>query len=367
MQQAIGASQIFTGETWLDDHVIIVSNGMIEDIIRKENLQAGIPLLFYNDNLLVPPFIDLQVYGAAGRLLAVYPDVSTLEIMLSEFQSAGTSLFLPTVATNTIEVFRQCIDAVGLYWQQGGRGIPGLHLEGPWLNEEKRGAHVKEWIHAPSISEVKELLEYGKGVIRMITLAPENCTGEIINLIKSHNIILSAGHSNATYEQAIESFDNGIRAVTHLYNAMSPMQHRSPGLVGAAFNHHSVMASIIPDGYHVDFAAIVIAKKIMGERLFAITDAVTGTSSGPYQHQLSGDKYECNEVLSGSALTMHKAFLNLVEKAGIEKSEALRMCSLYPAKLLGMDGQYGKIVPQASGQFLLLTKQLGMAELITLQ
>jgi N-acetylglucosamine-6-phosphate deacetylase len=146
---------------------------------------------------------------------------------------------------------------------------------------------------------------------------------------------------------------------------MSPLQHRQPGLVGAAFNHSKAMASIIPDGYHVDFAAIAIAKKIMGNRLLVITDAVSETNEGPYQHQLAGDKYECNGVLSGSALSMHKAFKNLVKHVGIEIEEALRMCSLYPAQVLGCDGEYGKIVPQAAGQFLVLDKQLEIAEVIT--
>jgi N-acetylglucosamine-6-phosphate deacetylase len=224
---------------------------------------------------------------------------------------------------------------------------------------------VKEWIHSPSVEEVNELLHYGKGVIKMITIAPEVCSDKIIDLILSQNIILSAGHSNASYNEAMAGFDKGISTITHLYNAMSPLQHRQPGVVGAAFNHSTVTASIIPDGHHVAYAAIAIAKKIMGDRLFAITDAVTETNVGPYQHQLAGDKYECNGVLSGSALSMHKAFKNLVEHAGIEVEEALRMCSLYPAQVLHCDDRYGKIVPQAAGQLLVLNKQLDLLEIIT--
>jgi N-acetylglucosamine-6-phosphate deacetylase len=269
------------------------------------------------------------------------------------------------LATNTIEVFKKGVDAVRNYWGSGGKGVFGLHLEGPWLNEVKRGAHVKEWIHSPSMEEVIELLEYGKGVIKLITLAPDVCSDKVIDLILSCNIIISAGHSNASYEQAIQSFNKGISTITHLFNAMSPLQHRSPGIVGAAFNHEKVKSSIIPDGYHVDFSAVSIAKKIMGHRLFAITDAVAQTNSGPYQHQLVGDKYECNGTLSGSALTMHKAFKNLVEFAGIGMEEAHRMCSLYPAEVLHCDDQYGKIVPQATGQFLVLDKQLEIVKMIT--
>jgi len=123
---------------------------------------------------------------------------------------------------------------------------------------------------------------------------------------------------------------------------MSALQHRSPGLVGAVFNHPGVMASIVPDGYHVDFAAVKIAKKIMKERLFVITDAVTETSEGLYPHHLAGDKYESNGILSGSALTMMKSVKNLVQHCDIELDEAIRMCSLYPAQVLGLDN-LGKI------------------------
>jgi len=363
--QVFSAERIFTGFEWLGQHALVVKDGVIDKITSISEISTDNHKHF-DDCFIVPAFIDVQVYGAAKKLLAVYPEAATLQLMYEEFLNGGTCLFLPTLATNTFDVFKKGIDAVRDYWNKGCKGVYGLHLEGPWINQVKRGAHVKDWIHSPTIEEVKELLDYGKDVVKMITVAPEVCSGEVIDLILSHNIILSAGHSNATYEEAMNGFNKGISTVTHLYNAMSPLQHRQPGLVGAIFNHPTATASIIPDGHHVDYAAISIAKKIMGERLFAITDAVTETGTGPYQHQPAGDKYECNGVLSGSALSMHKAFKNLVEHCGVEVEEAIRMCSLYPAKLLRCGDQYGKIVPQATGQFLVLDKQLEIVEVITL-
>ncbi|MGI8581140.1 MAG: N-acetylglucosamine-6-phosphate deacetylase, partial [Chitinophagaceae bacterium] len=212
-----------------------------------------------------------------------------------------------------------------------------------WINKLKRGAHIESLIHSPTLDEAKELLAYGKGVIKMITLAPEVCSREVINLILSSDIIISAGHSNATFGEGINAFDNGIATATHLFNAMSPLHHMEPGLPGAILQHSSVMASIIPDGYHVDFEMISISKQIMKERLFIITDAVTETNEGLYPHQLVGDKYESSGILSGSAITMAKGVKNLVDKTGIELSEALRMASLYPARLLGMSNQLGII------------------------
>jgi N-acetylglucosamine-6-phosphate deacetylase len=363
--QIISAQKIFTGHEWLNDHAVVIRNDKIEAVVPRTDTGSSNNVKHFDDGFIVPAFLDIQVYGAAKKLLAIYPEAETLQLMYEEFVRQGTCLFLPTLATNTIDVFKKGIHAVREYWKQKGKGVFGLHLEGPWLNKVKKGAHVKEWIHSPTVEEVKDLLEYGKDVIKMITIAPEVCSDEVIELILSHNIILSAGHSNATYDEAINGFNKGISAVTHLYNAMSSLQHRRPGLVGATFNHSKVKASIIPDGYHVDYAAISIAKKIMGERLFVITDAVAETNTGPYQHQLAGDKYECNGVLSGSALSMHKAFKNLVQHAGINVEEALRMCSLYPAQVLGCDDQYGRIVPHAAGQFLILNKQLDLVEVIT--
>jgi len=250
------------------------------------------------------------------------------------------------------------------YWQQGGKGVYGLHLEGPWISKAKRGAHIEAFIHSPTVAEVEELLEYGKGIIKMITLAPEVCSEDVLKRIQEEGIIISAGHSSATYKEATQAFDKGISTATHLYNAMSALQHREPGMVGALFNHATTKCSVIPDGFHADFEAVKIAKKIMGSRLFAITDAVTETTTGPYQHQLEGDKYVCNGVLSGSALTMHKAFYNLVKKVNIEVDEALRMCSLYPAEVLGCDDTYGKIAPGYAAQFVILKNNLELEEVI---
>ena len=355
MQKIFAAAKLFTGSEWLPEQEVVVQDNKILKVSYRTPEAE-----YFASCMIVPAFIDLQVYGAGGRLLAEQPDAETLQTMQEIFYAQGTQIFLPTVATNTIEVFKRSIDAVRVYWKRGGKGVYGLHLEGPWLNPEKRGAHVEEWIHPPDWDEVNDLLNYGNGVIKMITLAPEVCSAEILHRIIKEGIIVSAGHSNASQEKAMESFEQGISAVTHLYNAMSPLHHRFPGLVGAAFRHPGVYASIIPDGYHVDYGAVAIAKKIMGERLFAITDAVTETTTGPYQHQLAGDKFECQGVLSGSALSMHQAFKNLVLHAGVELGEALRMCSLYPARVLGCDDRYGRIVPQYTGQLLVLNDQLDL-------
>jgi N-acetylglucosamine-6-phosphate deacetylase len=363
MQKNYSSKRIFTGREWLSDTTIITEDGMIKEVVKNEP-GFSLECIDLKDSLLIPAFIDLQIYGANNKLFALSRTVDALNDLYKYCVSGGAVLFQPTLATNTFDVFYQGIDMVKQYWKEERKGIIGLHLEGPWLNAEKRGAHPKELIHPPTIKETKDLLEYGKGVISMITVAPEVCSKEIIELIHSYGVVVSAGHSNATYEQAMEAFDSGIIAGTHLFNAMSPLQHRAPGLVGATFNHPSVMASFIPDGHHVHFAALQIAIKQMKERLFVITDAVTESGEGIYQHHFEGDKYCSHGILSGSALTMHKAFVNLVQKLNLPIEDAINMCSLQPAKLMGLT-TYGKIAPGYSAQFLVLDNELNLKEVIT--
>ncbi len=364
MLQAHKAIKIFTGEEWLSDHAVIVRNGMVDSIVANNQIPAEATVLNYATGFLAPCFIDIQIYGAHGSLLAVDPTPASLHTTYEYCKQGGAPYFQPTVATNSYEVFYKSIDAVKAYWKGGGKGVIGLHIEGPWISKAKKGAHIETCIHAPTLQQVKELLDYGKGVITMITLAPEVCTMEVVKLVESYGVIVSAGHSNATYAQATDAFNKGIATATHLYNAMSPLQHRAPGMVGAVLQHKKVRSSIVADGHHVDFAAINIAYSLMKERLFFITDAVTETSKGFYPHKLEGDKYESNGILSGSALTMAKCVKNGVEKAGIPLSDALRMASLYPAQVMKLDHELGRIVPGYKAAFVVMNDKLEAIQVI---
>lgn len=348
MIRTVTTRQLFTGDHWLYDCKLVIENELIKSLESFEG-EA-------DHEILVPAFIDLQVYGAGGKLFSAYPEANSLEILYRSCLQAGTHYFLPTIATNQPEVISRCIKAVHDYWENGGKGCLGLHLEGPWLNPLKSGAHLSEFMHEPTLAEVATLIEEGKGAIQMITLAPECCSPAIIKYLLEKKINISAGHSNATYEQAMQGFDQGIHLSTHLFNAMSPFQHREPGLAGAILHHESVMASMIPDGYHVHWAALRLAQRLMGERLFVITDAVTDTQLGPYQHTFSGDRYEASGKLSGSALTMLKACNNLIQYMGLDKTEAIRLCSLYPARAIGRDDKIGKLGPGYRPAYISLTE-----------
>ncbi len=361
-KKTILAKRLFTGNSCLFNHAVVIEDNRIVDIVSKDKTIPNAGPIY---DIVAPAFLDIQIYGAHDKLLAVYPSADSIFRLYDYCSKGGASHFVVTVATNNKTVFHACIDAVKDYWQEGGRGCLGLHVEGPWINASKKGAHLETFIHAPSLNEVKELLEYGKGVIKIITLAPEVCSQEIIQYIQSNGIIVSAGHSNATFQEATEAFDNGIGTATHLFNAMSPLQHRAPGFVGAVFNHPTVMCSIVPDGYHVDFEAIKIAKKQMGDRLFVITDAVAETTVGPYPHHLVGDRYESNGILSGSALTMLSSLKNLINKVDIPLEEALRMVSTYPAKAIQMNHHLGTIAIGQPANLVCLSETLEIENLIT--
>jgi N-acetylglucosamine-6-phosphate deacetylase len=357
--------KIFTGQRWWRDAGVLIEGTTIKKVSTHITDKEASPFDL-EGGLLVPAFLDLQLYGGNGELFGEHPSVESLSATYAACLKGGTLHFLPTVATNSVEVMNAAIEAVRDYQQQQLPGVLGLHLEGPYINAAKKGAHIEKFIHSPSIEEVRDLMEKGRGIIKMITLAPENCSEEVIRYLIEEGVIVSAGHTNATYEQAIKGFETGIPLATHLYNAMSPLQHRSPGMVGAILNHNKVMSSLVADGHHVDYAAISIAKKIMGERLFLITDAVTENRNGFYQHRQDGDKYVVADgTLSGSALTMLKAVKNCVQFAGIPLEEALRMASLYPAKAMKLDGRLGKIESKYVADLVWLNDQVEIRGVFT--
>jgi N-acetylglucosamine-6-phosphate deacetylase len=343
MKQVFQADEIYTGTSILKDHAIIIENGIATSIVPKDSTLSGSSIQTFTGCLIAPAFIDLQLYGGNGKLFSHSLDTESLDATFEYCKAGGCSHFLITMATNSTENFLKGIEAVRAYKESAKKGLLGLHLEGPWINKSKKGAHIEAFIKKPTRDEVLDLIEKGSGIVKMITLAPEECDDEIINLLIDNGIIISAGHSNASYARASQVFAMGVPAATHLFNAMSPLQGREPGMVGAIYDDPNVMSSVICDGVHVDFASVRISKKIMGERLFFITDAVTSIDQGYYKHVYRGDRYTLPDgTLSGSSMTMMSTFKNAVLKAGISVEESIKMCSTYPAGLL-KDPVLGKI------------------------
>ena len=350
--------RIFTGEKFVKNACILVNNNKIVGIVDKNNVPSDAEVIDLKKNIIAPAFIDLQIYGGNGALFGEHPSVKALEATYNYCLSGGAAHFMPTVATHSEKTMFDAIDAVKSYQNQGKKGVLGLHLEGPYLNAKKRGAHLKQFIREfPSLEEVEKLLNKGEGVIKMMTIAPEVVSDDVIELLQKHGVVLSLGHTNATFVEAKKAFEKGINLATHLFNAMSAFQHREMGVVGAIYSDKNVCTSVVADGYHVDFEAIRLSKKLLNERIFLITDAVAENKIGQYNHQLEGDKYVISDgTLSGSALTMLKAVQNCVEKIGIPLAESLRMASLYPAKAMNLDDKLGRIEVGFEADFAIFTE-----------
>ncbi|MCW3462141.1 N-acetylglucosamine-6-phosphate deacetylase [Chitinophaga nivalis] len=340
-------ARVFTGDGILEESAVTTDYGIVTSILPAAAVesQEG-TVVDLQGAILAPAMIDLQIYGGNGAVFSLYPSVASLTAVVDYSKAGGAALVMPTVATISPEIMLEAIHAVKAYWEQGGKGVAGLHLEGPFINPAKKGAHLPQYIRKPAQEDIDWIITHGKGIVKIMTLAPECCDPILIRQLQEAGIVVFAGHSNATYDQAYIAFEQGIRHATHLFNAMSPLESRAPGIVGAIYDHPAVSASIVADGVHVDFAAIRISKKIMGERLFLITDAVEENKTGPYTYLREQDRFvSATGVLSGSRLTMIQAVRNCVEQVGISLEEALRMASLYPARAIGQAQQRGRIKP----------------------
>lgn len=334
---------------------ISFENGLIKNIDHNSTNPKA-------NNYLVPGFVDLQIYGAAGKLFSADPTIENIRIIEDQLLQEGTTSFLICLATNTPEVFNRCISVIKAY-QKDARNCLGLHLEGPFINPEKRGAHVKEYIRKASLDEIKSLLEFGDGTIKMMTLAPELQDDDVIQYLLDHDVVVSLGHSSATFEQATKAYNQGIQTTTHLFNAMSALQHRAPGIPTAVFNHPKAMSSIIVDGLHVDFEVVNVAAKVMKERLFIITDAVTQCNTGPYQHVAIDGKFVMPDgTLSGSAMTMLQSIKNCVAHCDISLTDAINMATYYPAKLIKKANEIGQITVNAEANLVVLNEQLDIEQ-----
>ena len=360
---AITNSRFFRENELIANQTILINNGTIV-AFTDGTIPDGYAVIDAEQNYLTPGFIDLQIYGSGGNLFSAYPTAATLAQMDQDLGNKGTTGFLACVATNTPEIVHKAILAAKAYRSQA-KGFLGLHLEGPYLNAKRRGAHLAEYIKKAELNEIKELLEFADGVVKMMTIAPELQDDEIIQLLLDHDVVLSIGHSDATFEQATNAYNKGISTTTHLFNAMPSIHHRSPNLPTALFNHSTAMASIIADGSHVDFEIVKMSQKLMGERLFLITDAVTSCNTGPYQHQLLGDKFITPDgTLSGSNITMLQAVQNCVNYCDIPLKNALKMASLYPAMVIHQNHYKGKIEIGFEANLLILDEYLNLKQVI---
>ena len=350
---ALTHGRIYTGHEVLDNHAVVIADGMIERVCPLEALPAGTDTRDVNGALIAPGFIDLQLNGCGGVQFNDDIDaisVETLTVMQRANERSGCTSFLPTLITSTDALIKRAVEVMRAYLAQNANQALGLHLEGPWLNPLKKGTHDPALIRKPDAALVDFLCQ-NADVIAKITLAPEQVDSEIIRRLSKAGIVISAGHSYATSEEAREGISAGIRFATHLYNAMPPITGREPGLIGTLFDSPDVWCGIIADGLHVNYVNIRNAKRLKGDKLILVTDATAPAGAAIDQFIFAGKTIYYRDglcvdeqgTLSGSALTMIEAVANSVEHAGISLEESLRMATLYPARAMGVEDKLGSV------------------------
>ncbi|OQP36023.1 MULTISPECIES: N-acetylglucosamine-6-phosphate deacetylase [Pantoea] len=350
---ALVNGRIYTGHEVLDNHAVVIADGLIARVCPRDALPADIALRDVSGALIAPGFIDLQLNGCGGVQFNDDIDalsVETLEIMQRANEKSGCTSFLPTLITSSDALMKRAIDTMRAYKRQHQNQALGLHLEGPWLNKAKKGTHNPDLIRLPDPALVRYLCD-NADVITKVTLAPENAGDAVIRQLTEAGIIVSAGHSNATFDEAKAGFRAGVTFATHLYNAMPTFAGREPGLIGALFDSPDVYCGIIADGLHVHYANVRNAKRIKGDKLVLVTDATAPAGAqidkfifaGKTIYYRNGLCVDENGTLSGSAITMIESVRNAVEHVGIALDEALRMATLYPAQAMGVDKQLGTV------------------------
>lgn len=336
----ITASKVFTGKEWLGPVEMLIQHDRIQSIqfISEKEVEH------YTTGFLCPSFIDLQVYGGKGILFSNHQTVEAIQATYDEHSKTGTEFFQITLNCSPVESVYRAIDAAKQYQAEGRPGLLGLHLEGPFFNPIRRGAHKEEFVQKPTKAFIDEIIRRAGDMRIYMTIAPEMFEEDLLDYLINSPIICSIGHSDANQLQVEKAFSKGINKITHLFNAQSQWQSRALGIVGAALSHDEVWASIIVDGLHADFGSVKLAKELKKNRLFLITDAVTEDISGPYHFAKKEGRFSNDQgTLSGSSLTMLEAIINCVNHVGIDLEEAIRMGSLYPAQVIGLENELGSI------------------------
>ncbi len=306
------------------------------------------------DDILAPGYVDLQVNGGDGLMLNDAPDIHTLRRMASAHARLGTAALLPTLITDTPERTRAALQAVAEAVAEGVEGIAGLHLEGPHLSLARKGAHDRALIR-PMTDEDEALLVRARTSIPVLkmTIAPESVTEAQVRRLRAAGILLSLGHTNADYATCMAYAAAGVGLVTHLFNAMSPLGHREPGLVGAALDCPGLSAGLIADGFHVHPAAIraALAAKRGPGRIFLVTDSMAPAGTGVTEFRLNGREIRrsggrltlADGTLAGADLDFTRALRVMVDAVGLPLEQALAAATSIPAGLAGMDA--GRLVP----------------------
>lgn len=352
----------FTDTELVDVKSIVVNEGFIGQVSTEPVPDKNIEVIDLGGDMLAPGFIDLQLNGCGGVLFNSDISEATLDVMHDTNLRFGCTSFLPTLITCSDSDMDKAIEVVRSYQEKHPERVPGLHIEGPYINKLKKGIHDENHIRTLSSERVDYLCEHAD-VITMLTLAPEVCHSSYITRLSQAGIVVSIGHSNATLKEVREAEQAGASFVTHLFNAMSQLQSREPGVVGATFSGSKLGAGIIADGYHLDWNNLRLSQQLLNDRLVLVTDAATPagtdmesfTFAGQTVYHANGKCTSKNGTLGGSALTMIEAVRNCITQ-GISGRDALQMATANPARVIAMDKMMGTIRFGSYANFVLLDR-----------
>jgi N-acetylglucosamine-6-phosphate deacetylase len=365
---ALTGATIFDGYRCHENAAVLVSEGIVSGIVSREQVPAHFELTHVDGGLLAPGFIDLQANGGGGVLFNDAPSVSGIATICAAHARFGTAALLATLITDTPDITRRAIEAGVQAHAQKIPGFLGLHLEGPHLSMAKHGAHHPDLIRPMTDADVETLRAARQALPNlMVTLAPEVVDDAQIAELAKAGICVSLGHSNASAERAKQAFKAGARSATHLFNAMSGLNHREPGLVGATLNTDGAFAGLIADGHHVmpDAINIALRSKTSGGKIFLVTDAMSTVGTDQTSLILNGRRIIRKDgkltledgTLAGADLDMSSAVRFIARNTPLPIEETLRMASLYPAQCLGIEKTRGCLTPGAAADIVHLDNE----------
>ncbi|MEO7277758.1 MAG: N-acetylglucosamine-6-phosphate deacetylase [Sphingomicrobium sp.] len=369
MAQVLVNGRILIGGEFVSGRAVVVDGGHISGVVAEHQLPAGDDGFDLGGNRLVAGFIDTQVNGGGDRLFNDDPSIETLAAIGTAHRRFGTTGFLPTLISDDASKIAAAMEAARAAIAAGVPGVLGIHIEGPFLNPAKKGIHDPTKLRPISEGEIR-LLSRPTGGKTIVTLAPEAVPADAICRLVNAGVIVCAGHTQATADQIFEALGNGLRGFTHLFNAMSQLGSREPGVVGAALYDDESWCGIIVDGHHVDPRVLKIALRAAPHRRFMlVTDAMPSvggrkafTLNGEQISAVDGKCVTAQGTLAGSDLDMAGAVRNAITTLGVDVADALAMASSNPAAFLGLDHELGHIAPGYRASMVLLDDKLQVVD-----
>ena len=365
-------ARIFDGERLHDDSALVVEGEQVQALVAFKDRPASGEPHDLGGGILAPGLVDWQINGGGGVLFNANPTVEGVAAIAAAHRRAGVTAFLPTVVTDAPRVLTEALAAA----REARARVPGalgIHVEGPFIDVKRKGVHPPQFIRPMRDEDANALID-GQAGVMVVTLAPASVPLDFVRLLAKAGIIVSLGHSDASAEEAQAVFDAGASAATHLYNAMSQLASRAPGVVGATLSDSRIICGLIADGEHAHALAYRVALAAKGPRGIAlVSDAMPPAAGGPDVFELQGRRMTRvgnrlvaeDGTLAGAAITMRDALDYLVNALKVPLADALTMATLTPARLLRVDDRIGRLKPGWRADLVHLTDDLQVTEVWT--